>query len=76
MGPGNLIEASNKDINLAIQSYISPKERVVTAEGAKFLSVIQCVEESDDDFLAPLREDASYVTSKNSKQRPNPKRRW
>ena len=23
MGPGNLIETSNKDVNLAIQSYIS-----------------------------------------------------
>ena len=58
ISPRNLIDTPYKDIRLAIQNYISPKERVVTAERAKFLSVIQGVGESDDDFLAPLREEA------------------
>ena len=40
MSPRNLIDTPHKDIRLAIQNYISPKERVVTAERAKFLSVI------------------------------------
>ena len=56
MSPRNLIDTPYKDIRLAIQNYISPKARVVTAEGANFLSVIQGVGESDDDFLARLRE--------------------
>ena len=54
MSPRNLIDTPYKDISLAIQNYISPKERVVTAERAKFLSVIQGVGESDDNFLARL----------------------
>ena len=55
MRPRNLIDTPYKDIRLAIQNYISPKERVVTAERAKFLSVIQGVGESDDDFLVRRR---------------------
>ena len=58
MSPRNLIDTPYKDIRLATQNYISPKERVVTAERAKFLSVIQDLGESDDDFLARLREEA------------------
>ena len=67
MSPRNLIDTPYKDIRLAIQNYISPKERerVVTAERAKFLSVIQAVGESDDDFLARLREEARYCDFKN-----------
>ena len=57
MSPRNLVDTPYKDIRLAIQNYISPYERVVTAENAKFLSVIQAVGESDDDFLARLREE-------------------
>ena len=49
---------------MAIQNYFSPKERVVTAERAKFLSVIQVVGESDDDFLARHREEARYCDLK------------
>ena len=60
ISPRNLIDAPHKDIRLAIQNYISPRERVVTAERAKFLSVIQGVGESDDDFLARIREEARY----------------
>ena len=60
MSPRNLRDTPYKDIRLAIQNYISPKERVVTAEGAKFLSVKQSVGESDDDFIARLREEARY----------------
>ena len=39
MSPRNLIDTPYKVIKLAIQNYISPKERVVTAEKAKFLPV-------------------------------------
>ena len=55
MRPRNLIVTQYK-IRLAIQNYIAPKDRVVTAERAKFLSVIQSVGESDDNVLARLRE--------------------
>ena len=53
-----------KEIRLAIQNCISPKERVVTAERAKFLSGVQGIGEPDDDFLARH----VIVTSKNLKQ--------
>ena len=72
MNPRNLIETPHKDIRLAIQKYISPKERVVTAEKAIFLSVIQCVGESDDDFLARSREEARYCDFKKLKTAANP----
>ena len=57
---------------MAIQIYISPKERVVTAERAKFLSIIQVLGESDDDFLARLREEARYCDFEKLKTAPNP----
>ena len=60
MSPKKLLDNPLKEIRLAMQNYISPKERVVTAERAKFLSVVQGVGESDDDFLARLREEARY----------------
>ena len=60
MSPRILIDSPYKDIKLALKNYISPKERIVTAERAKFLSVIQGVAESDDDYLARLREEARY----------------
>ena len=60
ISPMNLIATPYKDIRLAIQNYNIPKDRVVTAERAKFLSIIQGVGESDDNFLAPLREEARY----------------
>ena len=60
MSPKKLLGTPFKEIRLAIQNYISTKERVVTAERAKFLSVVQGVGESDDDFLARLREEARY----------------
>ena len=41
MIPRNLIDTPYKDIRLAIQNYISPKERVVTAKRAIFLCLIQ-----------------------------------
>ena len=43
--PRNLIDTPYKDIRSAIHNVITPKERVVTAEKAKFLSVIQSVPE-------------------------------
>ena len=60
MSPKKLLDTPFKEIRLAIQNYISPKERVVTAERAKFLSVVQGVGEPDDDFLARLRDEARY----------------
>ena len=59
-------------MRLAIQNYISPKERVVTAEKVKFLSVIQSVGKSDDDFLARLREEERYCDFKKLKTAANP----
>ena len=50
ISPSNLIYTPYKDVRLAIQKYISLKERVLTAERAKFL----------DDFLERLREEARY----------------
>ena len=63
ISPRNLIDTPHKDIRLAIQNYISPKERVVTAERATFLSVIQDVGVSDDDFLAPQLDDKIRLES-------------
>ena len=48
------------------------KEGVVTAERAKFLSVIQGVGESGDDFLARLREEARYCDFEKLKTAANP----
>ena len=58
MSPKYLIANPYKDIRLAIQNYISPKKRVVTAERAKFLSERQAVGESSDVFLVRLREES------------------
>ena len=60
VSPRNLIDTQYKNIRLAIPNYISPKERVVTAKIAKYMSVIQGVGESDDDFLVRLGEEARY----------------
>ena len=73
MSPRNLIDTPYKDIRLAIQNYISPKERVVTAERAKFLSRKQGVGETDDDFLARIREDARYCDFEKLKTAANPR---
>ena len=73
ISPRNIINTSYKDIRLAIQNYISPKERVVTAETAKILFVIQGVGESDDDFLARLREETRCCDFEKLKTAANPK---
>ena len=72
MSPKKLLDTPFKEIRLAIQNYISPKERVVTAERAKFLSVVQGVGEPDDDFLARLREEARYCDFEKRKTVTNP----
>ena len=72
MSPRNLIDTPYKNIRLAIQNNISPKERVITAERAKFLSVIQGVGKSDDDFLSNLREKARYCDFEKLKTAANP----
>ena len=72
ISPRNVKDIPYKDIRLAIQNYISPKERVVTAERAKFLSLIQGVVELDDDFLAPVREEARYCDFEKLKTTVNP----
>ena len=55
-----LLDTPFKEIRQAIQNYIYPKERVETAKKINFLSVVQGLGESDDDFLAHLREEARY----------------
>ena len=74
IGPWKLIDTPYKDIRLAIENYVSPKERVVTAKRANFLSIIQGVGESDDDFLALLREEARYCDFKKHKTAANPEK--
>ena len=76
ISPRSLIDTPYKDIRLAIQNYISPNERVAPAEKAKFLSIMQGVGESDDDYLAHFGEDARFCDFENSKQWPTPKRSW
>ena len=56
LGPRKLIGDSYKDIRLAIPNYISPKERVVTA----------------DNFQACLREEARYCDFEKPKTAANP----
>ena len=72
MSPRNLIDTPYKDIRLAIQNYISRKARVVTEERAKIMSVIQGVGESDDNFLARVREEARYCDFEKLKTAANP----
>ena len=72
MSPKKLLDTHLKEIRQAIQNYISPKERVETAERAKFQSVVQGVGESDDDFLARLREEARYCDFEKLKTVTNP----
>ena len=72
ISPRNLRDTPYKDIRLTIPNYISPKERVVTAERAKFLSVLQGVGESDNDFLARLRDEARYCDFEEFKTAANP----
>ena len=40
MSPKKLLDTPFKDIRQAIQNYVSPKERIETAERAKFLIVV------------------------------------
>ena len=74
VSPMKLIDTLYKDIRLAIQNYISPKETVVTVERAKFLSVIQVVGESDYDHLARLREEARCFDCGKLKTAANPEK--
>ena len=66
-----MIETPHKVIRLTIHNYISPEERVVTAEGAKFLSVIQGVGKSNDDFLALTGDEARYYDFEKPKTAAN-----
>ena len=72
MSPKKLLDTPFKEIRLAIQNYISPKERVVTVERAKFLSIVQGIGESGDDFLARLREEARHCDFEKHKTVTNP----
>ena len=72
MSPKKLLETPFKEIRQAIQNYISPKVRVETAEKARFLSIVQGIGESDDDFLALLREEARYCDFEKLKTVTNP----
>ena len=71
MSPKKFLDTPFKEIRQAIQNHISPKERVETAERAKFLPVVQCVGESDDNFIARLRDEARYCDFKKHKTAPN-----
>ena len=66
----SLLATPYKDIRLAIQKYIY-KERVVMAERAQFLFVIQGLGGSDDDFVARLREKARYFVFEKLKTAAN-----
>ena len=68
----SLIDTPYKVIRFSIRNYISPKERVETAERAKFLSVIQNVGESNNDLLARLRKEARYCDFEKLKTAANP----
>ena len=57
---------------MPIQIYVSPNERVVTAEKAKCLSVIQGVGESDNNFLAHLIAEARYCDFEKLETAANP----
>ena len=72
MSPKKLLDTFFNEIRLAIQNCISPKERLVTAERAKFLSIVLGVGESDDHFLARLREEARYCDFEKLKTVTNP----
>ena len=72
MSPRNLIDTPHKDMRSVIQNYVSPKERAIKAERAKFLSVIQGVGESDGDFLARLRKEARRWNFEILKTAANP----
>ena len=69
---GNAIDTPYKDIRVAIQNNISPKERLITAEKVKFLSIKQSVGESDDDLFERLREEARYCDFEKLKTAANP----
>ena len=60
MSPKKLLDTPFKEITQTIQNYNSSKKIVDTAERAKFLSCVQGVLESDDNFVARLREEARY----------------
>ena len=72
MSPTKLLDTPFNEIRQATQNHISPEERVETAERSKFLSVVQGVGESDDDFLASLREEARYCDFEKLKTVTNP----
>ena len=72
MSPKKLLDTPFKEIRQAIQNYISPKERIETAERAKFLSVVQGLGESNNNFLAGLREEARFCDFEKLKTVTNP----
>ena len=55
MSPNKLLDTPFTDIRNAIQKYISPKEKEVMAEWAKFFSVTHGGE-SDQDLLRAKRK--------------------
>ena len=69
--PKKFLDTRFKEIRQAIQNYISTKE-YKRQKGAKFLCVVQGVGESDDHFLARLREEAPYCDFENFKTLTNP----
>ena len=72
MSPRISIDTLYKDLGCAMQNYISPKERIVTAENVKYMILIQGAEEWDDNFLACLREEARHCDIEKPKTLANP----
>ena len=76
MSPKNLIDTPHNDIRSVIQNHFSLKEKAVTAKRAKFVSVIQGVGGSNDNFLARLREEASCCELEKLITTANLEKKW
>ena len=72
MSPKKLLDTLLKGIRKSIQNFMSTKERIKMEENAKFLSVVKGVGESDDNFLARLREEARFCNFEKLKTVTNP----
>ena len=60
VSPKNLSKMTFNEIHTVVRDYCRPREHVFIAERAMFLSTVQIQGESDNDFLARLREAARY----------------
>ena len=56
MSPQILLDTPFKEIRIANQFYLSAKQRISSAEKAKFRSAMQGERESEGNYLSRLRE--------------------